>query len=833
MLSLHESHFKVTLAAVVSLGTRRRPAMLKAGTSAAMEYPGQPNHCRHVSSQPLPQTSFTSQSQTEEDPSATNPTTSTHKSTLFPNSRAHLRPRSNVAPLYAHPPILPRLRDDVFSAADGNAPFDAKLSSLLNSMSKAADRGDVQTTYRIARQVAELLASLVEASSARVISTPFHILLKVLGHKGMVDACHDVLCDMDRCGASVTAATLNLVLRAAVRADDEEAIERTLDRLRSLRSDGEAAESHTVFSSIVQQDEVTEVLSYPIRNFTAGTVATLLEHCRAKRQPERALLLFATILREPQGPQRALTALMRSSAAENLIGLMLESRQYRLALEIAEWLQRVGGERLIPLSLWADIARESAKGGFHEGLLVGYDRAFSSGTSESHKSAPDEGFLLAALSTASTSSDPRTCLRLLRDFAGGVFAGSRDAEPCAFYTKPYPDRALDLFRQAHLAPLVDAYSNKGDFVAAIRLIGAIRTLWGKGSGTEISDEALGSRLEFAAKKDLTTLQQSLRAWTDVVFEARLAARALRQGKGQEKLALPNSAKQRNLADLKVIDRVVAGRKKLPLWYSSQCSQGALWMLDTVAMNSLIRAAARLGETDVALSIWRNARPRLYGGSSARDANGAQRSTLIGSRSDLFVGAARSDLTVEVQVRPNVETFNALLWACQTRRPLPAVQQGMGIFEQLRSLDQEEKIAAFDSHDIDSADSRPDQASGYRVSANSITYERLIVLLCSSATPGMTTSRHEADFYLTKAMKYLIMCREEDGLVPTRNTYEALIRATRTQDEASQGLVGRSSVAAGEANWTRLIREMEVEAGYEMSSGLKTWLEQELPFEETS
>ncbi|CAO1635870.1 unnamed protein product [Parajaminaea phylloscopi] len=750
----------------------------------------------------------------------------------FPNSKAHLLPKSKASPLFSHRPILPRLRGDVVSQADGNAPVDRDFADVLHRMSQASNAGDIQATFGLAEDAARLLAS--RSFGGTVIATPFHLLLRALAKKGMIDTCWDVLRDMESSGAVISSTTLNIVLKAAITAEDEEAIDRTLDRFRALRPDagavtGAGGGSEPGPSRALRVDEYTDVLSYPVQNFTANTFNILFDYCNAARQPERALLLFAAAASQGDSPEQSFLQLFKPAAAENLINLLFECHEYHLALDIAEWLNAVGGERLIPASLWSVIARRSARADFHRGLNVAYGILRSS--QQSASILPDEGFLLDALNTAANSADADLCLKLLNDYATGFFSGSKDAQPCLVTSEPYPDGALDLFGQAHLAPLVDACSIQGRFAEAIRLIGAIRNLWGKASDSESSDEALGSRLEYRAKKDLMTLEQCIQAWNSVLREAAAAAHQTRTDGGTEGKSVPSLGKSRRLSDLEQIDNVIAGARRVPLKYTADGKVDAAWMVDVVAMNSLIRAAARLGETDLALSVWEAAKARspVAPDAGTKAAAGATTSSRVGrwlsvstsraAQARGLLGQRTSDSATasiphqaSVSVRPNVQTFNALLWACQTRRPFPAVQLGLSIFDELIALSNEE-------------DSRGASQQAPALKPDALTYERLIVLLCSSSEPGMTTSQREADGHLKQAFTFLELCKEDPRLRPTENTYEALIRATRSREGGAAPTTGAVS-RDGLPTSGQLIEEM-LDAKHEMSAGLKLWLTQEI------
>lgn len=755
------------------------------------------------------------------------------RSRIYPNSKAHLRARRTNFSLFAHEPIVPRTRDDVISPAQLSEGSDKDIRAAVLNMHASATSQNLEKAIAHARKIATLVAT--RNDPALYLRQPFHHLLMALASKGMVDESLQVLRDMERCGVKATAATLNLVLRAAVKGESEFDVQEVLNRIRTLPSSSGVSEGAVTDESSgnkldashkITVNEETGSIDFPVHNFTADIFSSLFMACRASRNVEKAMLVFAALVKQKSTPAQAFSAFLRPVGVQHLIELLLENREFRIALDTANWLESTVGARAMSKLTWASIARASAAANFYEGLEASYDIVFaaSSPSRDEPGVVLDEGLFLSALSVASGRPDSQFCLKLISDFAAGVFTGPRDTEPGPASSMPYPEDFIQLLDQGHLAPLVDAYALEGKYIQAMRLIGATRTLWGKTRGESPDDIALGSRLEYRAKKDIQSLTHAVQEWTVLMAEAHKAADAVAKGLGTEKPPMPVGAKKRALWEAALITKVAEGQ--MPIWYTRKCKAGAAWMLDVVVMNSLLRAAARLGETDLALSIWESAKPRKerepgHEGQkrSSRVAHWltASNSSVAAERSGLARGLEDATLTksARVFVQPDVETFNALLWACQTRRPIPAVQLALSIFDEM-TADADTRGGGGGVAMLPSMDRETYTAPA----PNSVTFERLIGLLCSCANTRVATSQKEADSHLAQALKLIDECATHWKIVPTANTFEALIRTMVVREKT----VGRSAWA-GRSKWKALLEEME-DAHGSVSPSLKEWLEEQ-------
>lgn len=325
----------------------------------------------------------------------------------------------------------------------------------------------------------------------------------------------------------------------------------------------------------------------------------------------------------------------------------------------------------------------------------------------------DEGFLIAALNTASRAPDSDFCHELLRDFLvySTQWVNMRIPD-----TTPPP-----ILQHPHLLPLVEALAREEKFVEAFRLMGAL-FYWGIPL-----DPHASSVLETEASLTRSHLMKAVAAWEQVISEGKASI----EGEPEPVTTLDGRASiLRRVTDGKV--PALAGRVEIN------------------TMNALITAAARLGEDEVALKVWEDRRLARMRPSLSRALSPAQEKERQrqppeeGSSPSGKKPPARAPVET---ILPTIETFNGLLYACY-RSKLPSVSLAHSVFNELRT-----------KHD-------------WHLKPNALTYEYLIKILLLNPS-SLPNARLEAEA-LHRAFERLEECKSA-GLTPTSMTYEAMIR----------------------------------------------------------
>lgn len=360
----------------------------------------------------------------------------------------------------------------------------------------------------------------------------------------------------------------------------------------------------------------------------------------------------------------------------------------------------------------------------------------------------DEGFLIAALSTASRAPDSDFCHELLQDF---LIYSTQWVNMRIPDTTPPP-----ILQHPHLLPLVEALAREGKFVEAFRLMGAL-FYWGIPL-----DPHASSVLEIEASLTKGHLIKAVAAWEQVIKEGKDSV----EGEPEPVVTLDGRAS--------ILRRVTDG--KIP---------ALAGRVEANTMNSLILAAARLGEDEVALKVWEDRRLARMRPSLSRALSPAQEKERQRQppEEDQSPSGRKKPARAPVEtILPTIETFNGLLYAC-LRSKLPSVSLAHSVFNELLT-----------------------KHSWHHLKPNALTYEHLIkiLLLNPSSAPN---ARLEAEA-LRRAFERLEECKAA-GLTPTSLTYEAMIRACL-----------RGSEQREDARWWRLLDEMTREAKHALPVGLE-------------
>ncbi|PWN25588.1 hypothetical protein BDZ90DRAFT_68948 [Jaminaea rosea] len=720
---------------------------------------------------------------------------------------------------------------------------DEHLRFLYTELRKAADEGRVDKCLELCRTVAVRVTEMRRAMTA----LPFHCILKAMVNSADVDTARRVMEDMQECGVEPSVTTWNLFLVIAVRATDDEAVQ---EALRGIRELPDAEDSAAVSSSsssrgpAISYDAKTGSLLLPTRNYNATTYGILFNHYRKSKDLESALLLLAALRRSAPtssdgnldstaSTREAISSLLLPSTAQKLLALCIETRELGLALDLAVWLSDEvgGGERLVPPREWMSIAAESAHRAFLPGLKEGLRRAMSS-----LPYAPDEGFVTSALNMAASRGEVDLCHEILGLYLAALPPGALHGSSADGGAGQTAVRGqLRHLHRAHIDALVDAYSHAGRFDEALRLLAAMRHHWQLSS----VDDVTAAALEFRAAKDRESLVEASDAWRRVLhFEGQrqeIPAEYREKEAPAEPAEAPHTASRKStsyptapntMAATLARDNVVAlaASGRLPLSQGDEHAQQPHG--DTIGLNALLRAAAKLGETDIALRLWEDA--KRYNGELAR------RTSQPGQSREEQQQAAPHPHSIQ----PTIDTFNALLWSCQTRVPAPSLKLALSVYAELLQWtdEQAQRAAAGGSKEQASKRTRSRgtaaAAAGgpQRLRPNPLTFEHLISICMhpSSATTA-TALRRNVD----AAFAWLEECKGR-RLKPTKASYERLVWGVRDEEqdvvrsvEGQEKKEGRGKRVAREqrkARWEQVLHEMEFEAGYEIGGALREFLE---------
>lgn len=273
-------------------------------------------------------------------------------SPIYPDSRANLRPRPHLRPLFGHKPISASDIDESLQNTIATPDGGRILKDLIWQINRNAKYADVEGTI----DAAEAIEKYKKENYVDFDYSPHLPLLQVMSHHGMVEECKEVVSRISNDAAfSKRSMALDWLLKAAVMSGDVEEIEATLARINAL-SDPDQEETAS------QQAETGPGPN--VRNFTSMTYNLLFSHYRYSTQPEQALLLFAALVNShPTAPQSFLN-LMQPTAAESLIGLLLECQEYKLATDIAAWLHHDAVGRLLGKEACMNLAASCAVGDY-------------------------------------------------------------------------------------------------------------------------------------------------------------------------------------------------------------------------------------------------------------------------------------------------------------------------------------------------------------------------------------------------------------------------------------------------------------------------------------
>ncbi|PWN22509.1 hypothetical protein BCV69DRAFT_297796 [Microstroma glucosiphilum] len=672
------------------------------------------------------------------------PTTQpTSSSSIYPHSRASLRPHPNArAPLFASRVFVesdPRVRT-LGERSDSEDKDLILLEQHLRRLVTHKTVGDVESVV----EACNFLAQYWAKKQMKPTYQPYYALLEALSYRGLLDECYQVLDDMEASGFKVDIGSLNWTLKAAVVGSREEDMLKICRRINDYTDSSSATGIETESASFETpiEESVAMPAPYATRNFSSFTYTCLFQYCSDNDRAEQAMIWFSALVNSRSTSVQAFLDLLRPSGAQYLIETLLSVQEYRLAVELAEWIHMDSSGRLISPKIWTEIASACAVGNYYPGLKHGFLRGVKEGGV-----VADEGFLIAALRAACRAPDSDLCHELLQDFLvySTQWVNMRIPD-----TTPPP-----VLQHPHLLPLVEALAREGKFVEAYRLMGAL-FYWGIPL-----DPHASSVLEIEASLTKAHLIKAVAAWEQVINEGKNSV----EGEPEPIATLDGRAS--------ILRRVTDG--KIP---------ALAGRVEINTMNSLIIAAARLGEDEIALKVWEDRRLARMRPSLSRALSPAQekeRQRQPPEEDRISAGKEAPPRAPVEMILPTIETFNGLLDAC-LRSKIPSVSLAHSIFNELRT-----------KHD-------------WHLKPNALTYEHLIkiLLINPSSSPN---ARLDAEA-LRRAFERLEECKSA-GLTPTSKTYEAMIRTClRGSDERE------------DPRWWRLLDEMTREAKHELPAGLE-------------
>lgn len=678
---------------------------------------------------------------------------------------------------------------------------DPTLRGLYNKLSHSRNNR-LQLTIQACNEIAQYM----ERKHLSPTYPPYVTLLEQLASRAMLSECWEIIDEMQDVGLPPTLVALNYVLKAAVDVPDYASIERVCEMINNLEPE-QAITQDTMAHSVTPEqlklqyqareddDEAlaaersstsTSKSSSPLyeppplppgiamdtTNFNTMTYAQLFRYCLTERKPEHALVLFSALVSSRPTAVEAFRAYMRPQGAEYLVNLLLRCHELRLATDIIDWLHVEGLGRVVPSHLWMDFARACAQGNYHPGLKLAWGRLSEMGG----YIAPDEGFLLAALSTASRSADSALCLSLIGKFLQETH-GKWVATP-----EPGIDAPAPPLQHPHLVPLLEALASEGKYREMTRLAGAMAH-WGielDGSCFDVAAQRAGtSRAELAA---------AISEWQRVIDEGNSSNGNADDADKTANVTLTASQRARLIQD------VVQG--------NVPSLRGAV---ETNTMNALIRAAASLGETEEALNIWEERRyvksrsPPLHISSTQEYHAKAQGGTTPRRAPPPLSHDAVGNPTGEYNpIQPNADTFNSLLLVAINRSP-PSRDLAESLYREMRR-------------------------SFASVEPTALTFERLIAVhVLPTESTFLYTQRDNARLLfgnnlhinhapsnanVARAFEYFEACKEQ-GVVPSRNAYELLIRTSLRRPK--------------DIRWIDLTIEMVKEAKYAVPYALSTFI----------
>ncbi|CAO1632806.1 unnamed protein product [Sympodiomycopsis kandeliae] len=660
---------------------------------------------------------------------------------VFRHSKASLRPLPNArSPLFSKQPLIasssssssevPEVANEsssiqIYSPSRERDPTLRSLYQTLTSQSRDASKSKFQTVVQTCNEIAVYM----KENNLKPTYIPYYALLANLEARAMIDEAWTVLDDMEQAGLPRTLMALNYILQCAVTAGDAESVENVCEMINNLPTSTSTQatankaplkKSAQLSASYQPPSSLGPGIAIDITGFNSMTYLQLFRFYLAEQRLEDALLLFSSLVSSRHTSVAAFMTYMRPQSVEYLITLLCDCQELRLATEIAQWLHLEGTRRLVSPKVWMQVGRACAIGNYHPGLKTAWQE-----TVAKDSVVPDEGFLLAALATASRAPDSELCLNIIECFLRYSSNWCQLADSITMGDEVTPPQPPPL-QHNHLVPLLEAFAAEGKYKEMMRLAGAMN-YW----GIELNQHCFDI-LALRSSRSQQELANAISEWQRVIDEGAQTGQDSSESGSTSASASPTPPQTK----AEIIARVSSGKLK--------SLQG---LVETHTMNALIQSAANLGETDEALNIWEERRyvknyliPLPIQRKQQQEASDQKSKSSMSTTLHTMGGNPQGKY---IPLSPTQETFNSLLTAALNRNP-PSPNLAVSIYREMRS-------------------------NFSTILPNQSTFELLIQIHLSSSS----TSTLQSD---QKAYEYFEECKEFH-LLPSRKSYDLLIRSS--------------------------------------------------------
>jgi hypothetical protein len=332
---------------------------------------------------------------------------------------------------------------------------DEVLRTLMLKLRKRAKEADAAAVINICTGIRHRMRFVEKSLKQKDSLVPpayiFHMLLRVLGTRGDLVRCKEVLEDMRACDKEVGVTELELLLRAAVysgNADEAEIILSDLVMLLNGNRSELGTDEKDEFSEAQIEDQILST-DY-MRNWTANMYRIMILQCQLSRNLEYALALLGAAGQRSKKEQDSsshqlfLHEVLDLSTIKAIINLARDCRQARLMSDLALWLDEGASKRKLDYQIWMEVLRCCAEEHWFPGVELAWERAVERGLYK-----PDEGLFMSILHCASRASQPKFIEKVLK------------------YMESFGQLRYGM-REWHLMPLFDAQCNKNNFEGALR-----------------------------------------------------------------------------------------------------------------------------------------------------------------------------------------------------------------------------------------------------------------------------------------------------------------------------------------------------------------------------
>jgi pentatricopeptide repeat protein len=238
-----------------------------------------------------------------------------------------------------------------------------QLEQHLRQLVTRKTVGDVESVV----EACNFLAQYWAKKQMKPTYQPYYALLEALSYRGLLDECYEVLADMEASGFEVDIGSLNWTLKAAVMGSREEdmlKICRQISEHKDSSTTSDAEREQSTSATAIGEEGVAMPAPPSTRNFSSFTYTCLFQYCAAHDRAEQALIWFTALVNSRSTSVQAFLDLLRPSAVQYLVESLLSVQEYRLAVEIAEWIHVDSGGRLVSPKLWTEIASACAVGDY-------------------------------------------------------------------------------------------------------------------------------------------------------------------------------------------------------------------------------------------------------------------------------------------------------------------------------------------------------------------------------------------------------------------------------------------------------------------------------------